>query len=155
MTFNHTKTFNRDLLNKYDQPAKDVAVSYVTAAGWEVVDSPEAYGAYDLVIKKGDEVKTIEVEVKTSWGRIDFPFITHHVAHRKATSKADIFIQVNRLGNAIAVCPMSVVHKSPVVKKSCVMPDGQRTENEPFFEVPSCRMTYFFIDEKGQWHQRT
>lgn len=154
MTFNHSKTFSKDLLNKYDQPAKDVAVSYVTAAGWEVVESPEAYGDWDLVIKKGDEVKTIEVEVKTSWSRIDFPFVTHHVAHRKAKSKADLFIQVNRLGNAIAVCSMKTVHKSPVVKKDCLLTDGQYTVNEPFFEVPSCRMIYFFKDEKGQWRQR-
>ena len=155
MTFNHTKTFNRGLLEKFDGPGKEVAVSYIEAAGWKVVEGPEAYGAYDLVIKKGDEVKTVEVEVKTSWGRIDFPFVTHHVAHRKGTSKADLFVQVNRLGNAIAVCPMSVVHKSPIVKKDCLLPDGQYTVNEPFFEVPSCRMTYFFRDEKGQWRQRT
>ena len=154
VAYNHRRTFNHDLLGRFDGTGKDVAKSYVTAAGWEVVESPEAYGAWDLVIKKGEEVKTIEVEVKTSWGRIDFPFMTHHVSHRKGTSKADLFIQVNRQGNAIAVCPMKVVHKSPIVRKDCVLPDGQRTTDEPFFEVPSCRMTYFFTDEKGQWRQR-
>jgi len=156
MTFNHSKTFSRDLLNKYDQPGKEVAKSYVAAAGWKVVDETEAYGSHDFIIedKNGKQVK-VEVEVKTSWGRIDFPFFTHHVAHRKATSKADVFIQVNRLGNAIAVCPMSVVHKSPIVKKDCLLTDGQFTVNEPFFDVPACRMMYFFIDEKGQWRQKT
>ena len=144
-----------DCFNEYDGRGKDVAKSYVVAAGWKVVDETEAYGDWDFIIDdgKGKQMK-VEVEVKTSWGRIDFPFATHHVSHRKCTSKADLFIQVNRQGTAIAVCSMKYVQKCPVIRKDCVTPDGQRTNDEPFFEVPSCRMIYFFKDDAGQWRQK-
>lgn len=156
MGYSHTKTFTMDCFNEYDGRGKEVAKSYVLAAGWKIVDETEAYGSHDFIIDdgKGKQMK-VEVEVKNSWGRIDFPFVTHHVSHRKSTSKADLFIQVNRPGTAIAVCSMKYVHKCPVVKKSCMLPDGQRTEDEPFYEVPSCRMIYFFKDDAGQWRQKT
>lgn len=155
MNYPHRQTFTHELLNTYDNKGKEVAKSYVVAAGWKVVDETEAYGSHDFIIEdgKGKQMK-VEVEVKNSWSRIDFPFVTHHVSHRKSTSKADLFIQVNRPGTAIAVCSMKYVQKCPITHKSCVLPDGQRTEDEPFFTVPSCRMHYFFKDDAGQWRQK-
>jgi hypothetical protein len=144
--YNHSKTFSRELFNKHDQPAKEVAKSLLIQMGYNVVNEDEAYGSHDFIVAKdGTELK-VEVEQKMAWKTRLFPFRTHNVSHRKVKSNADIFIQVSANEKYVAMCPMSVVKASPVKHIDTCL----GTTNEPFFDVPVSAMDYFAFSN-GEW----
>ena len=144
--------FTRQLFNDYDDFAKQVAKSFLRQAGHTIINEDEAYGSHDFIAEKDGIPKRVEVEVKNAWKEDYFPYQTHDVSCRKNTSKADLFIQVNKRGTTIAVCDMSVVLSSPIYKKNCVLPDGRITENEPFYAVPISKMRYYYFED-GEWYE--
>ena len=144
--------FTNELFTIYDNPAKQVAKSFLTQAGYVVVNEDEAYGSHDFIVEKDGVQKRVEVEVKNAWKYDTFPFSTLDVSHRKHTSKADLFIQCNGRGTAIGVCDMSVVLSSPVYKKNCRLPDGQMTFNEPFYAVPISNVRFYYFADNC-WYE--
>lgn len=146
MSFNHRKTFSRALFDKHDKPAKEVAKSLLSQLGYVVVNEDEAYGSHDFIVAKDGVELKIEVEQKMAWKTRMFPFRTHNVSCRKSTSQADLFLQVSANEKYVAMCPMSVVKGSPVKRIDTCF----GTQNEPFFDVPTSRMTYYSFDN-GEW----
>lgn len=145
-------TFTRQLFKEYDELAKEAGKSFLRQAGYTLVNEDEAYGSHDFIVEKDGIPKKVEVEVKNAWKEDLFPYQTHDVSCRKNTSKADIFIQVNARGTAIAMCDMSVVLGSPVYMKNCQMPDGRTTKNEPFYAVPISKMRYCYFEDNC-WYE--
>jgi len=76
-----TKTFEQDLHDKYDAPAKEAVAKYLTTLGYEILPNPDKYGVDLLVLHNGIGIGVIEVEVR-SWSPI-CPFPTIHVPSRK------------------------------------------------------------------------
>ena len=144
--------FTREMFQAYDEPAKVISKSYLRQAGYTIVDETEAYGSHDFIVEKDGIRKKVEVEMKCSWKYDDFPFSTHDVSCRKNTSNADLFIQTNARGTAIAVCGMNVVLNSPIVRKNCRLSDGRMTFNEPFFAVPVDKVRYYYCED-GIWYE--
>lgn len=144
--------FSRDMFEAYDEPAKIIAKSYLQQIGYTIVDETEAYSSHDFIVEKDGIQKKVEVEMKCSWKYDVFPYSTHDVSYRKNTSNADLFIQTNARGTAIAVCNMSVVLNSPVVRKNCKLSDGRMTYNEPFFAVPISNVRYYYLTD-GLWYE--
>jgi Holliday junction resolvase-like predicted endonuclease len=144
--------FTREFFNAYDEPAKVIAKSYLRQAGYTVVDETEAYGSHDFIVERDGIRKKVEVEMKLGWKGDVFQYSTHDVSCRKKTSNADLFIQTNARGTAIAVCDMSVVLCSPVVLKNCRLSDGRMTFNEPFFAVPISQVRYYFYQDNS-WYE--
>jgi hypothetical protein len=140
------------MFDRYDGFGKQVAKSFLTETGHRTINENEAYGSHDFIVEKNAVEKKVEVEVVNGWKHDMFPFSAHHVSYRKRTSKADVFIQVNARGTAIAVCDMSVVLNSPVIRKDCRLPDGRTTKNEPFFAVPISQMRYYYCTD-GVWYE--
>lgn len=126
--------------------AKDVVYSWIRQIGGKIVNEDEAYYSHDFIAEIGGKVVKVEVERKKSWKFHSFPFSTLSVAHRKHTSKADLFFEVNDGGTAIAMCPMSVVKSSPVIRKNT----RYGTINEQFFDVPISMFRFFYL-EQGVW----
>jgi hypothetical protein len=146
--FDHTRTFTRERYTKYDSPAKEASKSLLVAMGYVVVDEREGYGSHDFIVEhKGRRIK-VEAEQKNGWDFRQFPFATHRVSHRKHTSQSELFLQVSKNGKYIAMCPMKVVHASPVVLRDTCF----GTKDEPFFDVPTSAMTYYEYDE-GTWYE--
>lgn len=146
--FNHRRTFTRELYNRHDNVAKMIGKSLLTQLKYQVINEEEGYGSHDFIVSKNDEPFKVEVEQKNAWINEIFPFPSHRVSHRKQTSKADIFIQVSKSGNYVAMCPMSVVLNSPVVRTNTSL----GTVNEPFFDVPCSAMRYFVLED-GVWYE--
>jgi len=76
-----TKTFEQDLHDKYDAPAKEAVANYLTKLGYEVLPNPDKYGVDLLVNHNGIGIGVIEVEVR-QWSPM-CPFPTIHVPERK------------------------------------------------------------------------
>lgn len=134
--------FSRSLYNTYDVLGKDTAQNFFRQQGYTITDTSEAYGSHDFIMERDGKSVKVEVEVKRGWKTLHFPFPTHDVPHRKHTSKADIFVQVNHNGSALAYCPMAAVKASKTyVKNTCY------TRNERFFAVPTSAMTYMENDQ--------
>lgn len=143
----HTRTFTHALMKKHDPFAKEVCADLLRQMGYGVVFDPEAYGSHDFLATLRDKEFKVEVEQKNGWEFRQFPFRTHRVSHRKHTSQADLFLQVSKNGKYVAMCPMSVVHKSPVVLRDTCF----GTKDEPFFDVPTSAMKYYEHDEGTWW----
>ena len=146
--FNHCKTFSRELYNRHDNVAKMIGKSLLTQLKYQVINEEEGYGSHDFIVSKNDEPFKVEVEQKNAWINEIFPFTSHRVSYRKRTSQADIFIQVSKSGNYVAMCPMSVVLSSPIVRTNTSL----GTVNEPFFDVPCSAMRYFVLED-GIWYE--
>ena len=146
--FNHRKTFSRELFDRHDKFAKDTVKGLLNAMKYEIVDETEAYGSHDFIVSREGQEFKVEVEQKMGWVHHMFPFSTLSVSHRKHTSKADLFFEVNAKGTAVLMCSMSDVLSSPVIRKNTKM----GTVSEPFYDVPisKCR---FFIVEDGRWFE--
>lgn len=146
--YDHRPTFTHALYRKYDNPAKEVGKSLLSQLGYTTVNEEEGYGSHDFIVEKNGQEQKVEVEMKTAWIYEMFPFDSHRVSHRKHTSCADIFIQVSKNGCYAAMCPMSVVKSSPVVRTNTYF----GTVNEPFFDVPTSAMRYFLFQD-GVWYE--
>lgn len=144
--------FSRDLYNQYDTFGKKVGKSFLVQAGYEIINEAEGYSSHDLIVRKGNTTKKVEVEVTNCWKYDAFPYPTHHISYRKRVSGADVFIQINQRGTAIAVCDMSAVLNSPVIRKNCKMPDGRMTYDEPFFAIPVSMVRYYYCQD-GIWYE--
>lgn len=143
---NHPR-FSRELYDRHDKAAKDTVLSLLSQQGCQPVNLDEAYGAYDFIVETPTkEQKKVEVEQKNGWQFKYFPFSTLDVSHRKHKSQADDFYEVNQDGTAIAYCPMSVVHSSPVKRKNTCL----GTINEPFFAIPISKLTFYHL-YNGKW----
>jgi len=150
VNYNHRPTFTHALYNRHDGPAKEVVKSFLIQVGYAIVNEDEGYYSHDLIVAKDGVQKKIEVEQKNAWRYEMFPFPSHRVSHRKITSKADLFFQISRNEKYMAMCPMSVVQSSPVVRTNTCL----GSTNEPFFDVPCSAMRYF-VFEDGVWYETT
>lgn len=136
--------FNRSLYVKHDKIAKEISQGFFISKGYKIIDDGEHYCDYDYAIQK-DKIYYVEVEQKACWYGTTFPFTTMDVPARKATSKADIFIQINNLGNALNICPMINVLTAEKYRKNT-----KYSSNEVFFAVkPDKFNTFIFIE--GFW----
>lgn len=146
--FNHSQTFTQELYRLHDNPAKQVGKSLLTQMGYTVINEDEGYGSHDFIVEKDGKQFKVEVEQKNAWVYRKFGFNTHRVSHRKVTSKADIFLQISKNGNYVAMCPMSVVKSSRVVRTNTYL----GTVNEPFFDVPASAMKYYDLED-NVWYE--
>jgi Holliday junction resolvase-like predicted endonuclease len=139
--------FSKDLYDKHDDPAKQVAIGFLKQQEHTIVDTQEAYGSHDFITKHKNKQIKVEVEQKVPWKTKKFPFSSHNVPYRKQKSCADVFIQINAEGNALAMCSMDQVKSSPVIQQAnWRVPDG----TEKFFSVPCSSMRYYYL-ENGLW----
>lgn len=148
VNYNHRPTFTQALYKRHDSPAKEVVKSFLIQVGYVIVNDDEGYGSHDFIAAKDGVEKKIEVEQKNAWIYEMFPFASHRVSHRKHTSKADLFFQISKNEKYMAMCPMSVVKSSPVVRTNTCL----GSVNEPFFDVPCSAMRYFTFQD-GTWYE--
>jgi hypothetical protein len=138
--------FCRTRFNKHDPVAKEVVKSLMEQMGYIIVNEDECYSSHDFVAEKNSTFYKVEVEQKMGWKYDEFPYSTLSVSHRKHTSRADLFFEVNARGTAVMSCPMSVVLSSPVIRKNTCL----GTIAEPFFDVPISTMRFFYFTD-GVW----
>lgn len=137
----NSPSFNRNLYNMYDLMGKNVCKDFFEGQGYKFIDDGEHYKDYDFAIEKNGKVETVEVEVKAVWNGPKFPFNTMDVPGRKITSKADWFIQMNKTGTALNMCPMSTVHTSEKYRK-----DTKYSTDEIFFAVELDKVEHYVLD---------
>lgn len=139
----NVKPFSRDLYNKYNDFAIEVAVHFLRQSGYELVDKKECYKSHDFIVTKNNKKYKIEVEVSQNWTSIGFPYQDMSVPFRKAESKADFYIRMNKSGSALFFLPMKQVLSAPVIiKNTCY------TKNEMFFNIPVSELKLFYLEDK-------
>jgi len=125
------KKFSKELFDKYDEAAREVAKEWLTEEGWTVRDNPDKYGI-DLIATKGDAHWDVEVEVRASWTG-DFPYKTLQLPERKAK-----FAKPNTIFLVFASDFQHFYAVTAETLKLCgfVQKDTKFTEGELFFDVP-------------------
>lgn len=125
------KKFSKELFDKYDEAARNVAKDWLTEEGWSVRDNPDKYGT-DLIATKGDSYWDVEVEVRASWTG-DFPYKTLQIPQRKAKfAKANtIFLVFSSDFEHFYAVTAETLNLCGFVEKST-----KYTEKELFFDVP-------------------
>lgn len=148
MSYYRSKTFTKELMDRHDPPAKKTVQSLLNQMGYKVTNEDEAYGSHDFIVEKDGNEYKVEVEQKTAWKNLAFPYSTLDVAYRKHTSKADLFFEVSSNCRAVAGCPMRTVLGSPVIRKNTCL----GTVNEPFFSVPIEKFKFYDLED-GTWYE--
>ena len=135
-----TKKFSPSLHNKYDNFGREIVKKFVKDT-WnlEAKDNPDQYGI-DLVIYKGEKkVGYAEVEVRTNWKGLEFPFDELNVPERKGklfnNDLPSLLFSVNQKGTALMYCTESVLLES----RKEVSPN-KYLKNEKFFKIPIKKM---------------
>jgi len=125
------KKFSKELFEKYDEAARQVAKDWLSDEGWEVRDNPDKYGV-DLFATKDDSHWDIEVEVRASWTG-DFPYKTLQIPERKGK-----FAKPNTIFLVFASDFEHFYAVTAETLKLCgfVEKDTKYTEGELFFDVP-------------------
>jgi len=127
------KAFDRDLFDKYDEPAREATRSFITSKGWAVKDHSDIY-SHDLLATKDGDTLLVECEVKVGWRRDPFPFDTVQLPARKRKffhPNAVFFIWRCDLGNAIYFWARDIDHLGTVH-----VPNKYMASKEEFFQVP-------------------
>ena len=137
--------FSRSLYNKHDASAKETAQHFLAQRNYNNFDNTECYGKYDFTGETFFTTHKFEVEVKTAWKGITFPFQTIDVAGRKSKSEADFFIQINQSHTSLLFCPMSVVHKSDQYRKNTIY-----STNELFYSINPKHVEFYNVKD-GKW----
>jgi hypothetical protein len=129
---------------------KQVSKMFFEQQGYKFIDDGEHYGDYDFAIQKNGKTETVEVEVSACWLGCSFPFRTMTVPGRKSKSKADWFVQMNKSGTALVICPMKTVHTSEKFTKNT-----KYTKNEIFFSVDLKNIDHFVLQTSWENHPNT
>jgi len=125
------KKFSKELFEKYDEAAREVAKDWLTEEGWAVRDNPDKYGT-DLKATKEGIHFDIEVEVRASWTG-DFPFDTLNIPARKAkfAQKNTIFLVFASDFEHFYAVTAETLNLCGFIEK-----DTKYTKGELFFDVP-------------------
>lgn len=143
----NVKPFSRELYNKYNDFAIEVAVHFLLQSGYELVDKKECYKSHDFIVTRNNKKYKIEVEVSQNWTSIGFPYQDMSVPFRKSQSKADFYIRMNKSGSALFFLPMNQVLSAPVITKNTCY-----TKNEMFFNIPVSELKLFY-NEDNIWYE--
>ena len=133
-----TKTFEQDLHDKYDAPAKEAVGKYLTKLGYEVMPNPDKYGVDLLIQHNGIGIGVVEVEVR-QWSP-NCPFPTIHVPERKTK-----FFNGNSLFFALT---KNMQHAYWIESKDILryplkeVRNVKVTSGELFFDVPTTEFTF-------------
>ena len=138
----NVKVFDRELYNKYNDFAIVVATKFLGQCGYEFVNKKECYKSHDFIVSKNGHQYKIEVEVSQRWTTIGFPFDSMTVPFRKAESKADFYIQMNKSGTALFFMPMKNVLKASIITKNTCY-----TRNEMFFNLPVSALKLYYLED--------
>lgn len=125
------KKFSKELFEKYDEAARDVAKDWLTEEGWNVRDNPDKYGT-DLIATKDDVYWDVEVEVRASWTG-DFPYKSLQIPQRKAKFAKDntVFLVFASDFQHFYAVTADTLNLCGFIEK-----DTKYTEKELFFDVP-------------------
>ena len=139
-----TKKFSPELHEKYDFFGRGIVKRFF-ADTWKLVaeDNPDQYGIDLVIYKKGIPVGYAEVEVRTNWKSLNFPFEELNVPKRKMklfmrdNDLPSLFFSVNCYGTALLYCSTDLVMKSRLENSP-----SKYMDYEEFFKVPVERMTF-------------
>ena len=143
----NVKPFSRDLYNRYNDFAIEVAVHFLRQSGYEFVDKKECYKSHDFIVTKNNKKYKIEVEVSQNWTSIGFPYQDMSVPFRKSESKSDFYIRMNKTGSALFFLPMKQVLSAPIITKNTCY-----TKNEMFFNIPVSELKLFYLED-NVWYE--
>ena len=144
------KPFCRKSFETNNEKGIKASMSLLNQHGLETRDTTEAYSSHDFIVGlKSLELK-VEAEVSNVWRESFWPYDEVTVPHRKRRSKADIFVMINKTGDAAIVADMDLVKASPVREKFVF----STKMNEPFFWVPVEHFDLYVRGTDGVWREK-
>lgn len=136
------KAFEQDLHDKYDAPAKEAVMRYLTSLGIEVIPNPDRYGVDLLITRNGIGIGVVEVEVR-QWSP-NCPFPTIHVPSRKTkffNGNSLFFALTKDMEHAYWIESKDIL-KHPLKEVRNV----KVTSGELFFDVPTEAFTFVELE---------
>ena len=117
------KPFSQDMHTEYDGVGKSrVAEHFKIAYGIDLVEHEDKYAVDLVAYKDGKKLGYVEVEVRDSWSKDDFPFDSLHIPERKEkllnNDMRTYLVSVNKLGTKAFICDASVILNSPRMEKN-------------------------------------
>lgn len=108
---------------EYDGVGKSrVAEHFKIAYGIDLVEHEDKYAVDLVAYKDGKKLGYVEVEVRDSWSKDDFPFDSLHIPERKEkllnNDMRTYLVSVNKLGTKAFICDASVILNSPRMEKN-------------------------------------
>ena len=135
------KAFEQDLHDKYDTPAKEAVVRYLSSLGAEVMPNPDKYGVDLLITRNGIGIGVVEVEVRQWSPRC--PFSTIHVPERKTkffNGNSLFFALTHDMKHAYWIEAKDII-KHPLKEVRNV----KVTSGELFFDVPTREFNFVIL----------
>jgi hypothetical protein len=144
-TIGMNKKFSPELHDEFDVFGREIVKKFISKA-WklEARDNPDQYGI-DLVLYKNDTiVGYAEVEVRTNWNALNFPFDELNVPLRKGklfnNDLPSLFFSVNQPGTALMYCSSDLVMRSRIENSP-----NKYMRAEQFFKVPVEKMKFVIL----------
>ena len=145
------KPFSQDMHTEYDGVGKSrVAEHFKIAYGIELVEHEDKYAVDLVAYKDGKKLGYVEVEVRDSWSKDEFPFDSLHIPERKEkllnNDMRTYLVSVNKLGTRAFICDASVILNSPRMEKN----NKHVQQGELFFLVDPSRIRLVNLKNKEQ-----
>lgn len=117
------KPFSQEMHTEYDEVGKSrVAEHFKIAYGIDLVEHEDKYAVDLVAYKDGKKLGYVEVEVRDSWSRDEFPFDSLHIPERKEkllnNDMRTYLVSVNKLGTRAFICDANVILNSPRMEKN-------------------------------------
>ena len=117
------KPFSQDMHDAYDGTGKSrVAEHFKIAYGIDLVEHEDKYAVDLVAYKDGKKLGYVEVEVRDSWSKDEFPFDSLHIPERKEkllnNDMRTYLVSVNKLGTKAFICDATVILNSPRMEKN-------------------------------------
>jgi hypothetical protein len=144
-TIGMNKKFSPELHDEFDVFGREIVKKFLAKTmKLEARDNPDQYGI-DLVLYKNDTiVGYAEVEVRTNWNALNFPFDDLNVPLRKGklfnNDLPSLFFSVNQPGTALMYCSSDLVMRSRIENSP-----NKYMREEMFFKVPVEKMKFVIL----------
>lgn len=140
-----TKKFSPELHDEFDVFGREIVKKFLAQKmNLHARDNPDQYGI-DLVLYKNDKIVGFaEVEVRTNWSALNFPFDDLNVPLRKGklftNDLPSLFFSVNQPGTALLYCSSNLVMRSRIENSP-----NKYMRDEMFFKVPVEKMKFVIL----------
>ena len=141
------KSFNRQLFEQHDRPARFVVRNYFQQSGVLLIDNPDLYGI-DLI--SPDNQYRVEVEHNLRWLGGPYPYSTFHLLGRKEDTlkKATHYVIVSEEYSNLAIVQQPILQQYLQPEYLQEVSNTMLGEGEYMFRIPTAVVEFVELPEE-------